>query len=70
MLGLATILNFNSWLPYQDMTLLSTLLGKPGFQQQLCLLGPQEPGDLACGKTIYWVTLVPLLGPLCVQGLC
>lgn len=46
-----------SWPPYQDMTLLSTLLGKPGFQQQLHLLGPQEPGDLTCGKTIYWVTL-------------
>lgn len=57
-----------SWPPYQDMTLLSTLLGKPGFQQQLHLLGPQEPGDLTCGKTIYWVTLSSHRGLRTVLG--
>ena len=43
--------------PYQDMTLLGTLpLWQPGFQQQFCLLGPQELGDLACGRAACWET--------------
>ena len=43
--------------PYQDMTLLRTLpLWQPGFQQQFCLLGPQELGDLACGRAACWET--------------
>ena len=47
--------------PYQDMTLLGTLpLWQPGFQQQFCLLGPQELGDLACGRAACW-EMVPAM---------